>query len=185
MQKQNDIILIDGCNVAECEDYAEKHDILMPYGKIKTYQGYCYSSNDYCNGKDCHFKQLQRLKKENEELKQYKQSKQASYEAMQREWNYAINTLRDVEAKNEKLKKELTVSKKLLKETQHYLNTIGNKTEEIKKASITLAEGLNFRQEIVEKYKTTLEYIRDLNNKTVKIPIITEKINEVLNVEKQ
>lgn len=31
-----------------------------------------------------------------------------------------------------------------------------------------------------EKLKQALEEIRDLNNKTVKIPIITEKINEVL-----
>ena len=40
-------------------------------------------------------------------MEQYKKSKQASYEAMQKEWNYAINTLRDVEAENEKLKAEI------------------------------------------------------------------------------
>lgn len=82
---------------------------------------------------NCFFKQLQRAKAEKQdlinyfelreggmeediqywknkaqeiykELEQYKKSKQASYEAMQIEWNNAVNELRYFEAENERLK---------------------------------------------------------------------------------
>lgn len=58
MQKQNDIILIDGYNVAECEFISEsnKCDVLE-----------IFECEDYPN---CYFKQLQRMKAENEELKE-------------------------------------------------------------------------------------------------------------------
>lgn len=51
--------------------------------------------------KEFYEEQLDQLKAENEVLKQYKASKQASYESMQRQWNEAIN-------KNRKLKQILT-----------------------------------------------------------------------------
>jgi regulator of replication initiation timing len=44
------------------------------------------------------------LKAENEKLKQYKSSKQASYETMQREWNEAKNEVKKLKAENEELK---------------------------------------------------------------------------------
>lgn len=119
-------VYIDGVNVAECKhhlstDYCEiqlmfqNNNFKLPYGKHLE----CY----LC--KNCYFEQLQRKTKECEnaihnwqfseklyseiktELEQYKKSKQASYESMQREWNNAVNTLRDVDAENEKLKQAL------------------------------------------------------------------------------
>ena len=50
--------------------------------------------------------ELDQLKAENETLKQYKASKQASYESMQREWNQAVN-------KNRELKQTLTEIKEI------------------------------------------------------------------------
>ena len=92
-------VIIDGVNVAECEFLDDKYCNLsnernerLPFPEI---------CSEY---EDCLYKQLQRVKAK---LEQYKKSKQASYEAMQEQWNYAINTLRDVEAENERLKEEL------------------------------------------------------------------------------
>ena len=48
--------------------------------------------------------QLDQLKAENETLKQYKASKQASYESIQREWNQAVNENRELKAEIETLK---------------------------------------------------------------------------------
>lgn len=48
--------------------------------------------------------QLDQLKAENETLKQYKSSKQASYESMQREWNNAVNENRELKTEIETLK---------------------------------------------------------------------------------
>lgn len=46
-------------------------------------------------------------RKAEDEIEQYKKSKQASYETMQAEWNNAVNELRDVKEENEKLKKDI------------------------------------------------------------------------------
>ncbi len=65
-------IIIDGVNVAECEHLIPKKDIkwcecsayCSPYPECVSY--------DLCKGKNCYFKQLQRLKAGNEKwLKQY------------------------------------------------------------------------------------------------------------------
>ena len=51
-------IIIDGCNVAECNFYT------------KGISDFCVEKDWYCADiKDCYYKQLQRLKAENEELK--------------------------------------------------------------------------------------------------------------------
>ena len=47
---------------------------------------------------------IRKLKAENEVLKQYKASKQASYESMQKEWNNAVNENRELKAENERFK---------------------------------------------------------------------------------
>lgn len=54
-------VIIDGCNVAECNKYDGNSYIECL--SDQTISRKCKSSPD------CHFKQLQRLKKENEELK--------------------------------------------------------------------------------------------------------------------
>lgn len=104
--KDNGLIEIDGCNVAECKHF-EDADCFNPAETVLS----CESQPN------CLFKQLQRLKAENEKLKN--------------------------------------------KKDEYYQNC------------------LTYERQISELIQT-LEEIRELNNKTVKIPIITEKINEVL-----
>lgn len=97
--KDNGLIEIDGCNVAECKHF-EDADCLNPAETVLS-----------CEAQpDCLFKQLQRAKAE---LEQYKKSKQASYENMQAEWNKAVNELRDLKTENEKLKAELDKYKRI------------------------------------------------------------------------
>lgn len=96
----SDEVIIDGVNVAECKffqsEYLEDNSVFCEF---------CTMFYNAClNNPDCYFKQLQGAKAE---LEQYKKSKQASYEAMQKEWNAAINELRDVKAENEKLQAEI------------------------------------------------------------------------------
>ena len=59
-------VIIDGCNVAECEYYQIEANELYPKAQ------YCGSMrNTFCeNEPDCYFKQLQRAKAENEKLKE-------------------------------------------------------------------------------------------------------------------
>lgn len=100
-------VIIDGCNVAKC--YSISTDYKNRYVCESTSISMKY--NHFCNeNPNCYFKQLQRAKAE---LEQYKKSKQASYEAMQIEWNKAVNELRDVKAENEKLKAELDKYKRI------------------------------------------------------------------------
>ena len=103
-------IIIDGVDVSECEFYTDRL-----YTNCKSG---CSAYADDCKSEyrqNCYYKQLQRLKAENEKLKQYKQSKQASYETMQTEWNKAINESRDVKAENEKYKQALEEVRELAK----------------------------------------------------------------------
>lgn len=70
-------VIIDGCNVAECEFYQIEANELYPKAQ------YCGSMrNTFCeNEPNCHFKQLQRAKAENEKLKaEIEEYKQAIYE---------------------------------------------------------------------------------------------------------
>ena len=97
-------VIIDGCNVAECQ-YFNKVVNEEPYCNIDEEHLYTCSSDE-----NCYYKQLQRAKAE---LEQYKKSKQASYEVMQKEWNNAVNELRDIKTKNEKLKAELDKYKRI------------------------------------------------------------------------
>ena len=68
-------IIIDGVNVAECEYYVDtlKYPDNLNGG---YYIQHCYCSlqgDSYCicnKNKNCYYKQLQRLKQENEELKE-------------------------------------------------------------------------------------------------------------------
>ena len=64
--KDMEKIIIDGVNVAGCNDFYKEWDNWE--GKDN------YRCQDYlsgiCEGNDCYYKQLQRLKQENEELKE-------------------------------------------------------------------------------------------------------------------
>lgn len=57
-------IIIDGVNVTECEHYTTMED-------CDGIHDLCEQIDDYCSiKKNCYYKQLQRLKQENEELKE-------------------------------------------------------------------------------------------------------------------
>ena len=58
--------IIDGVNVAECEFI----NACNKKWKCVILQDDVCETNPYCEGYDCYFKQLKRLEKENEELKQ-------------------------------------------------------------------------------------------------------------------
>jgi chromosome segregation ATPase len=76
----------------ECEELKEK--LIKWLGK----EGITQSEKEFYE------EQLDQLKAENETLKQYKSSKQASYESMQREWNNAVNENRELKTEIETLK---------------------------------------------------------------------------------
>ena len=62
-------IYIDGVNVSDCEFYNENYCNNW----IDSYGDYIHKCNDL-ETKDCYYKQLQRLKQENEKLKEEIQS---------------------------------------------------------------------------------------------------------------
>ena len=80
-----------------CQEWAEKYEILEKVAK--TYD-WAYEQRK---------KKYDQLKAEVELLRQYKGSKQASYETMQREWNEAKNEVKKLKAENERLKTGLPI----------------------------------------------------------------------------
>lgn len=103
-------IIIDGCNVAECEFYQIEANELYPEAQ------YCGSMrNTFCeNEPNCYFKQLQRLKAENDTL-------HITIEKLKGDLYIAEDSLKDyeahynrLEAENERLKKELDDLKRIL-----------------------------------------------------------------------
>ena len=87
--------------------YIELTEIVSPY--IDDFTGY----NEELQGFDIVLcvkelmEQLDALQAENKKLRQYKGSKQASYETMQKECNEAKNDVKQLKAENKKLKEEL------------------------------------------------------------------------------
>lgn len=100
------IIIIDGVTVSRCCYYNEgkclgcfvldKNDCISCYGICKKIN-------------DCYYKNW---KRKEQELEQYKKSKQASYETMQKEWNEAKNEVKKLKAENKKLRERLYIQTK-------------------------------------------------------------------------
>ena len=88
-EEMNKPIIIDGVDVSECEYRTDIHKELLADGKIKIFENYCQICNDGCYAIDCYYKQLQRMKEENDGLKS-----QLDFEIQKRE---------TVEAENEGL----------------------------------------------------------------------------------
>ena len=93
---ENNQIIINGCNVSGCSYY-------NPLGNYN-----CGGTKKCSQWSNCYFKQLAR---KTQELEQYKKSKQASYETMQREWNKATLENRKLKLEREGLKKQLDLYK--------------------------------------------------------------------------
>ena len=105
----NKPIIVDGVDVSGCDFLAKEDDYCSYSGEYRAYKGQCgCSDEEMCKDHpNCFYKkalkQLQRKEKKCEELKeeinllrQYKGSKQASYESMQAEWNNAVSQNRDL-----------------------------------------------------------------------------------------
>ena len=97
-------IMINGVDVGGCRFYQIKANKLYPKAQ------YCGSMrNIFCeDNPNCYFKKLAR---KTQELEQYKKSKQASYETMQREWNKATLENRKLKLERKGLKKQLDLYK--------------------------------------------------------------------------
>lgn len=117
-------IIIDGCNVAECEFYKVMEDCDGIHDICELYDEYCNTK------KNCYFKQLQRAKAELEqykkdikdgvgciqckeklencalklELEQYKKSTQATYDYLEIERNRLVSETKILKADIEELK---------------------------------------------------------------------------------
>lgn len=167
-------IIIDGCNVAECE-YAilPKNQCpakSMPYAK-ETSCIACKEHNtklNFCkNNPDCYFKQLKRLEKENEELKK-------EFEQYKR-YKFLFEKAKKLKGKTDKW------ARNCLKENEDLKDTI--------KRFVCQAECYKHKE--AHKYKQTLEEIREIakdniNCESDKLPCpqsqdILNKINEILN----
>ena len=99
-------IMIDGVDVGGCRHLkcdGIKTLICRSGGCMDVYKSCLCVKNT-----DCDYKQLAR---KTQELEQYKKSKQASYESMQREWNEATLENRKLNLECEELKKELDLYK--------------------------------------------------------------------------
>ena len=90
-------IIVHGVDVSKCD-------------RLNLASAYGWDDPDMCsipcckNAPNCLFKQLAR---KTQELEQYKKSKQASYETMQREWNKATLENRKLKQECEELKEKL------------------------------------------------------------------------------
>lgn len=124
----------------ECERLKEKYKWYDHYKEQALY------NKKLCNKKS---EQLDQLKVENEKLKQYKGSKQASYESMQIEWNEAKNEVKKLKAENEELKEEIDDLKEIIQRHDNDNNSL-------------LSE---FEDDLVEhyrKYKECLTEIKEI-----------------------
>lgn len=169
-------VIIDGVNVAECSLYCNGNCLRYMTDKNSIEEVKC---NSYCDfGAYARQEQLQRAKAE---LEQYKKSKQASYEAMQEQWNNAINENRLLRAT---LKNKNFVA---IVEENERLKAENEKLKADKKQLLKDCNNCNFH-----KYKQALEeirkYIKDNNlYRGIEIGYIRcdiellEKIDEVLN----
>ena len=122
--------------------------------------------------------QLDQLKAENDTLKQYKASKQASYESMQREWNQAVNENRELKADNKHLNDLLNQALKELEELQNLKDEdslrvviLARENERLKEL---LAQDQCFQDKshkcvksfyIDERHKQAIEKVRELCQK--------------------
>ena len=113
-------IIIDGVNVAGCEQRSDIHKELLADGAIKEFSNYCYISNDGCYGINCYYKQLKRLEQENAELKAYKDVN----EDFKTAW-------KELKAENDRLNKILQEIKKIA-ETELSYDMVGNELRHYK-----------------------------------------------------
>lgn len=94
---QNEVI-IDGVNVAECEFFEPKAQVMQCHRGAITQR---------CKENNCYFKQLQRAKSENEKLKNNLSDAEAIILTYQTELKELYKSNDKLQAENKKLKKEI------------------------------------------------------------------------------
>lgn len=163
-------IIINGIDVSKCEYY----------GKYSTY---CRIDEELCSGNpDCHFKQLARAKEEIEKLKaQIENEKQA----LQIDIDNLNQACLDLNQENDDLQNKLQAKEQLSVKQSHELIRLRKElqenkqknvillqeNEELKNATVTLAEGLNFRQERADKLEQECEGLETMVAEAEKAPI--------------
>jgi predicted nuclease with TOPRIM domain len=188
--------IIDGVDVSKCKQYRAEIENKMPYGEYEIQRDKCYSGIEIiqdCKGnKGCIYKQLKRLQAENEKLKkendilrQYRGSKQASYEEMQKCWQISEQARRKLEKENNKLKTE---NEKLI--DQNF--KISQKYTELEQENERLKFQLdNAPLGVLDTYKKALQEIREIADIIANAncyPVkeaqkIIDKINSVIGAE--
>ena len=102
-------IIIDGVNVEECRHFNYGEGYNQETEEFVEGACECITAHDsygelmyygICKGHNCYYKQL---KRKEQELEQYKKSKQSSYETMQREWNEAKNEVKQLKEENKNI----------------------------------------------------------------------------------
>lgn len=123
---------------------------------------------------------IDKLVAENDRLKRYKDSKQASYESMQREWNKAVNENRELKAENDYLKLKISHYENLLKQDFTKSRTA---EEVVQHANYLREQGRIVLIEENQKLKTTLTEIKEIVKPVEEIypfcGLILEIISEV------
>ena len=163
-----------------CEEWAEKYNKLKAenerykpildrllqqfetYDKLKSLDVVTFAKQT--------FEQLNQLKADNDKLKQYKASKQASYETMQREWNKAKNEVKQLKAENKELKTEVDKFEEQIKLQGNFIDSFlfATKNSEWRNKSILEDEADAIIEKVeadyvqLEEYKQALEEIKEL-----------------------
>lgn len=176
-------IIIDGCNVLECEFYQIEANELYPKAQ------YCGSMrNTFCaNEPNCYFKQLQRAKAENEKL-------HITIEKLKGDLYITEDSLRDYQEHYNKLQAE---NEKLKDKAYKDADMIYRLTEENREYDIDLSiekEAHKSNIERLDKYHKALEDIREIlcygrtfydgyfdSDKLSRTDEAIKRVNEVLN----
>ena len=203
-------IIVDGVNVAGCEFYEPKAQVMTCHEESITKR---------CNSINCYYKQLKRLQseneelkyrcevyhqcdemikntygqahkeamrltKENKELKEYKTSKENSYQLLQKQWKDLFVQNRELKEENKALVEENEDMKKSFVSHSEFMNILENNPninwEKTAKDNIYLInkyrKALEEIRELVKGYKTSDGIIRQTTTEY----LIQNKINEVL-----
>ena len=178
-------IIIDGVNVAGCKFYV-KHCIEDCYDERVDLYEYCQMFGSECtNEKDCYYKQLKRLKQENEELKKHfvyhKEFMNIVETSNNIDWEKTAKAnfklIEDLKQENENLKKEVKqIGSNFIKkgdyarELENYLACMTEQRNKLKLALEEIRDYINTLSSVDSDFINTETYLR-----------ITDKISEVLN----
>lgn len=133
------------------------------------------------------FENFDQLKAEVELLRQYKGSKQASYETMQREWNEAKNEVKKLKTEKEELKKQACG---LRPEIKYIINEICCKyninAKYYHEKIVEIINNLDQLKQVLQEIKKIAQYnvYTPHTDLCIKLNWVKKKISEVENADK-